>query len=198
VADLKDKSKHRFKHHETGIKGVQYVQFPADGPSPQEVVISVMKEAKATMTLRARNCSRFLPVTHTCFASVEAIKEISPKVLEGHFPAEVVEGGPKGVQFAVEYEHRSFQGINRLEIINAFTDQIKCPPNKVNLTNPEKTILVQMLKSVCAVSVVTNYKELSKFNIKLITESKDDKLKKEEPKKVEAKKETEPEKPKEE
>ena len=199
VADLKDKSKHRFKHHETGIKGVQYVSFPADGPSPQEVVVSVMKEAKATMTLRARNCSRFLPVSHTCFASVEAIKEMAPKVLEGHFPAEEVEG-QKGVQFAVEYEHRSFQGINRLDIINAFTDQIKCPPNKVNLNSPEKTILVQMLKSVCAVSIVTGYKELCKFNIKNITEpSKDEKPKekKEEAKKEEAKKETEPEMPKE-
>ena len=174
VANLKDKSKHRFKHHETGIKGCQYVSFPPDGPSPQDVVVSIMKEAKATMTLRARNCSRFLPVTHTCFASIESIKEMASKVLAGHFPAGEVEG-EKGVQFAVEYEHRSFQGINRIDIINAFTDQIKCPPNKVNLTTPEKTILVQVLKSVCAVSIVTGYRELCKYNIKNITEVKEEK-----------------------
>lgn len=141
------------------------------------------------MTLRARNCARFLPVTHTCFASVEAIKEMAPKVLAGHFPAEEAKGS-KGVLFAVEYEHRSFQGINRIDIINAFADQIKCPPNKVNLTSPDKTILVQMLKSVCAVSIVTEYKDLCKFNIKNITEAKDDKdkekpkVKKEETKKT--------------
>lgn len=137
VADLKDRSKHRFKHHETGIKGCQYVSFPPEGPSPQDVVVSIMNEAKATMVLRARNCSRFLPVTHSCFASVEAIKEMGAKVLQGHFPGGDVEG-EKGIQFAVEYEHRSFQGINRMDIINAFTDQIKVCCISVSILVPQR------------------------------------------------------------
>lgn len=40
------------------------------------------------------------------------------------------------------------------------------PPHKVDLNNAEKTILVQLLKSSAALSVVSNYKQLAKFNVR--------------------------------
>ena len=35
---------------------------PSPGISPLEVVLSIMREAQATKTLRARNCNRMLPI----------------------------------------------------------------------------------------------------------------------------------------
>lgn len=40
------------------------------------------------------------------------------------------------------------------------------PPHKVNLTAPSKSILVQLLKSSCALAVADGYRAHSKFNIK--------------------------------
>lgn len=45
------------------------------------------------------------------------------------------------------------------------------PPHKVDLTNADKTILVQLLKSNAALSVVSNYKQLSKFNVRELSTS---------------------------
>ena len=40
------------------------------------------------------------------------------------------------------------------------------PPHKVNLTTPSKSILVQLLKSSCALAVADDYRAHAKFNIK--------------------------------
>lgn len=50
------------------------------------MALSILREAKTTQQLRARNCNRFLPVTHSCHCSMEDIKQLAPKVLQGHFP----------------------------------------------------------------------------------------------------------------
>ena len=40
------------------------------------------------------------------------------------------------------------------------------PPHKANLDKPDRTIIVQVLRSTCAISVVTKYKEYSKLNLR--------------------------------
>lgn len=44
------------------------------------------------------------------------------------------------------------------------------PPHKVNLDNPDKTIIVQLIKSCCAMSVVGQYKQLAKFNLRELSQ----------------------------
>ena len=51
------------------------------------------------------------------------------------------------------------------------------PPHKVDLTNADKTILVQLLKANAALSVVSNYKQLSKFNVRELSTSDDEQQK---------------------
>lgn len=79
-----------------------------------------------------------------------------------HFP----ESG--ATQFAVQYEHRASPGLDRMEVINAVVDSIKTPPHKVNLSNPEKTILVNVLKTTCGFAVVHDFKALQKYNVQLL------------------------------
>ena len=53
------------------------------------------------------------------------------------------------------------------------------PPYKVNLDRPDKTVLVQLLKSSAAVSVVGNYWQLQKFNIRELCMSDEERAAKE-------------------
>lgn len=39
------------------------------------------------------------------------------------------------------------------------------PLNKVDLTNPELSIIIEIIKSVCCVSVVTDYTLFRKYNL---------------------------------
>lgn len=40
------------------------------------------------------------------------------------------------------------------------------PPHLVNLNEPDKTIIVQLIRNYCAMSVVERYKQLGKFNLR--------------------------------
>lgn len=44
------------------------------------------------------------------------------------------------------------------------------PPHKVNLSAPDKTILVNVLKSTCGLSVVDDFKQLLRYNVRLLAE----------------------------
>lgn len=49
------------------------------------------------------------------------------------------------MQFAVLYEARSNTGIDRMKIINAVAKSVP-QPHKVDLSNPDRTIIVQIAK----------------------------------------------------
>ncbi|KAG2499421.1 hypothetical protein HYH03_002368 [Edaphochlamys debaryana] len=163
----------RFRVHNTGVKGCIYVLFPPfaetkpGAPGPAAVARSIAQEAQDKKQVRGRHIVRFLPVTAACFAGLEEIKAAAPKLVESHFP-DAEDSTP--VEFAVEYEHRSAEGFERLDVINAFTAVIKTPPHKVNLKAPSKVVLVQLIRNGCAMAVVEGYKELAKFNVRKLAE----------------------------
>ncbi|GIL89684.1 hypothetical protein Vretifemale_17458 [Volvox reticuliferus] len=171
VAQLKDKKAARFQVHDTGVKGCMFVVFPSDpqpgAPGPVEVVRSIALEAKEKKQVRGRHLVRLLPVTHSCFAGLDQIRTVAPKIVAPHFP-EGEDATP--VEFSVEYEHRSADGFDRMEVINAFTAAIKTPPHKVNLTSPSASVLVQLIRNGCAMAVVPGYRELARFNLRRLAE----------------------------
>ena len=51
------------------------------------------------------------------------------------------------------------------------------PPHKVNLTNPEKTVIVQLLKSSAALSVAPKHRELMRFNLRELSTTDEEQVK---------------------
>ncbi|KAL6009984.1 hypothetical protein ACLOJK_000415 [Asimina triloba] len=70
--------------------------------------------------------------------------------------------------FAVLFDARANTGIERMKFINVVAKSVP-PPHKVDLSSPDKTIIVQVAKTICMVGVVEKYKELSKFNLRQLT-----------------------------
>jgi hypothetical protein len=74
-----------------------------------------------------------------------------------------------GVQFSVEFEKRAAAPtLDRMEIINTFAREVPAPPNTVNLGDPAKSIMVNLVKGTCGVAVVDDFRKLAKYNIKAI------------------------------
>ena len=113
------------KYHHTCILKHACVSLVAEFPSPQAVVLSIVKETRETKTLPSRNVIRLMPLSHVCYGSLEEMRAMAPKLLEGHFPPE----GP-AVAYAVDFDHRSADNFDRMTVINAFVDLIK-PPHTV-------------------------------------------------------------------
>lgn len=168
LKELGDKSKRRFSKIDTGCNGVVFIQMRRrDGdPSPGDIVQHMMESASATKKHISRFLLRVLPVELSCYASEEEISRAIKPVIERYFPVNT----EAPVKFAVEYAARANSGIERMKIIDAVAKSVP-GPHKVDLKNPEKTIIVQIVKTVCLIGVLEKYKELAKYNLRQLTSS---------------------------
>ncbi|CAO2146961.1 unnamed protein product [Urochloa humidicola] len=172
LKELGDRKKRLFASLESGCNGCIFIQMhKRDGdPGPVEIVQNMMSSAASTHKHMSRFILRVLPAEVACYASEEEITKAMGPLVEKYFPKECATAH----KFAVLYEARSNTGIDRMKIINAVA---KCvpQPHKVDLKTPDKTIIVQIAKTICMIGVVERYKELSKFNLRQLTSPESEK-----------------------
>lgn len=130
--------------------------------------MEVCRKAQSSRQCRSRFVNRLYPVESVCFASMEKMDELASDLVGQHFGP-----GAPPTQYAVQYDHRAAPPLDRMKVIDLFAEKIK-EPHKVNLSSPQKTILVNLLKNACGVAVVEEYKQLSKFNIRVLTTPPED------------------------
>ncbi|KAK9100351.1 hypothetical protein Scep_023781 [Stephania cephalantha] len=169
IKELGDRTKRHFVSLDSGCNGVVFVQMhKREGdPGPAKIVQHIMTSAASTKKHMSRFILRILPAEITCYASEEEISKAIKPLIEEHFPADA----QSPVKFAVLYEARANTGIDRMTIINSVAKSVPSP-HKVNLESPDKTIVVQIVKTVCLIGVVKKYKELSKYNLRQLTSTK--------------------------
>ncbi|CAI8583178.1 unnamed protein product [Vicia faba] len=166
LVELRDKNKKRFAKLESGCNGVVFIQMrKKDGDkSPKDIVTRIVTSAALTKKHMSRFILRILPIEVSCYASKEEISKAIQPLVEQNFPAET----ENPHKFAVLYEARANTGVDRMEIINAVAKSIPAP-HKVDLSNPDKTIIVEIARTVCLIGVIEKYKEFSKYNIRQLT-----------------------------
>eukprot|EP00803_Ostreobium_quekettii_P003153 evm.model.scf_1146EXC.2 EVM.evm.TU.scf_1146EXC.2 scf_1146EXC:3867-5825(+) len=111
-----------------------------------------------------RRCVRLFPVERCCAADIKKIKTMAAEMV-----ADVFKTGADvcPIQFAVDVDRRcNSDNVQRLEVINAFVDHIATPPHLVNLSAPDYTIVVQVVRNACGASIVEGYHELCKCNVR--------------------------------
>lgn len=169
LAVLGDKSKRRFSKLESGCNGLVFVQMRRrDGdPSPKDIVQYMMTSLASTRKHVSRFMLRVLPIEMACYASEEEITKAIKPLIAQYFPQET----QNPHKFAVLYDARANTGIDRMKIINAVAKSVALP-HKVDLSNPDINIVVQIVKTVCLIGVVEKYKELAKYNLRQLTSTK--------------------------
>ncbi|KAJ9139744.1 hypothetical protein P3X46_030449 [Hevea brasiliensis] len=169
LKEIGDRSKRRFANLDSGCNGVAFVQMrKRDGdPSPRDIVQHMMTSAASTRKHMSRFILRVLPIEVSCYASEEEISKAMTPVVAKYFPVDTRE--PQ--KFAVLYEARANTGIDRMKIINSVAKSVP-GPHKVDLSNPDKTIVVEIVRTVCLIGVVEKYKELAKYNLRQLTSPK--------------------------
>ncbi|WRX31818.1 THUMP domain - like 2 [Theobroma cacao] len=169
LKELGDKSKRRFINLDSGCNGVVFVQMrkKEGDPGPKDIAQHMMTSAASTRKHMSRFILRVLPVEVACYASEEEITRAIKPLIAQYFPVET----QNPWKFAVLYEARANSGIDRMKIINSVAKSIPAP-HKVDLSNPDMTIVVEIIKTVCLIGVVEKYKELAKFNLRQLTSPK--------------------------
>ncbi|KAI3795855.1 hypothetical protein L1987_38515 [Smallanthus sonchifolius] len=168
--ELKDKTKRRFNYLDSGCNGVVFVQMnkrDEKDPTPKEIAQRIITSAATTKRHMSRFILRVLPIELTCYASEEEISRAIKPLIAQYFPMDP----QTPYKFAVLCEARANSGLDRMKIINVVAKSVP-EPHKVDLTNPDRTIVVQIAKTVCCIGVVEKYKELAKYNLRQLTSSK--------------------------
>ncbi|CAH2072904.1 unnamed protein product, partial [Thlaspi arvense] len=166
LKELGDKSKRRFTKLDPGCNGIVFIQMKRrDGdPSPKDIAQHAMTSAAATKKHMSRFILRLLPIEVSCYPSEEEISRAIKPLVEQYFPIET--DNPR--KFAVLYGARANTGLDRMKIINTVAKSIPAP-HKVDLSNPDMSIVVEIVKTVCLIGVVEKYKELAKYNLRQLT-----------------------------
>lgn len=169
LKELGDRNKRRFVNLDSGCNGIAIVQMhKKDGdPSPTDIVQHMMTSVAKTRKHISRFILRLVPVEVTCYASDEEISKAIKPLVAQYFPVETQ--SPQ--KFAVLYEARANSGIDKMKIINAVAKSVP-EPHKVDLNNPDKSIVVQIVKTVCLIGVVEKYKEMAKYNLRQLSSPK--------------------------
>ncbi|KAG8638327.1 hypothetical protein MANES_14G005500v8 [Manihot esculenta] len=143
LKEIGDRNKRRFATLDSGCNGVAFVQMrKRDGdPSPKDIVQHMMTSAASTRKHMSRFILRVLPIEVSCYASEEEISKAIAPVVAKYFPVDTQD--PQ--KFAVLYEARANTGIDRMKIINSVAKSVP-GPHKVDLSNPDKTIIVEIVR----------------------------------------------------
>jgi tRNA acetyltransferase TAN1 len=116
----------------------------------------------------SRFVQRMIPMQATCFASVDEIRATAQALMKKFFP-------PNTKTFAIAAKRRNNGNLKRDQIIDTVAGLVldSNPDCKVNLENPEVTIVVEVCKTLCGISIVPSCDKFKNFNLVMVREQQD-------------------------
>lgn len=154
-----EQRRRRFQSVESGANNVVFIRTL--GVEPEELVHHILKDMHATKKKKTRVILRMLPVSGTCKAFLEDMKRFSETFFQPWFKS------PQKGTFQIVYKARNNSHLSREEVIKELAGVVGHlnAENKVDLSNPEFTIMVEIIKNICCLSVVKDYVLFRKYNL---------------------------------
>ena len=160
LLELQNKDKQLFKVINTGISCCLFVK--ADSSiKPVSFLHSLMLELQTSGIKKTRYSTRILPMQSTCFANVSEVNAMAKEVLDKHLNNQE----PSTYAIAQKIKHNTkFERSALIDSIAALVDS----KHKVDLTNAQYYIIIEIINHVAGISVVTDYQKLKTYNIEQI------------------------------
>ncbi|KAG8233798.1 hypothetical protein J437_LFUL008018 [Ladona fulva] len=148
----------KFQVVETGLNNCIFIRTTIQ--DPVGLVVKIMEEVKTKKQRKTRFLLRMLPVEVTCKATPKQMEEALKPLMQKYFSSE-------GKTFSIIYRARYNNSVVRDEVIELFAGLVKSanPMNRADLNNPQLAVLVEIMKSICCVSVVPNFYGYKKYNL---------------------------------
>ena len=177
----------RFTHTDASSKGFCFMRMHAGAAAPRSApavttlvhaaltrardsgqgrakcVCSACRPFTASHRRVCRFAHRVLPVESICFASVDDIVKAAAPLVAPAFPLS------PPLKFAVQLELRSCDGLklDRKSVVDALAALVPAP-HTVDLSNPDRVIMVQVIKNAAALAILSDYYELCKYNLRCV------------------------------
>lgn len=153
------KQKRRFQAFDSGANNVIFIRTL--NLESDKLVHHILSDLHTTKKKKSRVILRMLPVTGTCKAFQDDMVKYLTTYLEPWFKT------PSCATYQIAFKARNSSHNKRDEIIKSIAGLVgkMNPKNKVDLTNPELTIIVEVIRAVCCISVVKDYTLFRKYNV---------------------------------
>lgn len=146
-----------FNYIDTGVQNLLFIRFTED---PLPLGTAIIRDLYESKVKKTKVTLRFIPVQCVCKAKIEDIVNAAGALFDQHFLKE-----PS--TFAINFNKRYNNDISRDEVIKQLAElvQMKHPLNKVNLKEPQQSIIVEIIKGQCLIAVLPDYLKMKKYNI---------------------------------
>lgn len=153
------KQQRRFQVLQSGANNVIFIK--THNLESDKLVHHILTDLHTTKKKKSRVILRMLPVTGTCKAFPEDMLKYLTTFLEPWFKT------PNSATYKIAFKARNSSHNKRDDIIKSIAGLVGKlnRKNKVDLTSPELTIIVEVIKAVCCVSVVKDYTLYRKYNV---------------------------------
>ncbi|KAI1135446.1 hypothetical protein F5Y05DRAFT_394453 [Hypoxylon sp. FL0543] len=144
---------------------------PVDPVALVKHICTDAREARDKTQRRARFINRFTPVTASAKATEAGLEEVARKVLGEHFQLagdddeQAAAEKPDAYSYAIRPSFRAHNTLKRDDVIKKVASLI-APRHKVNLSSPDKVILIDIYQTFCGMSVVDgDWETLKRYNL---------------------------------
>ncbi|XP_030371999.1 THUMP domain-containing protein 1 homolog [Scaptodrosophila lebanonensis] len=156
--EVQVQKKLRFQNVDTGTTNCVFIRTLLE--DPVELGKHIVDDITATRKSMSRFVLRLVPIEAVCKAYVQDIVNAAGPLFDKHFLKEPT-------SYGIIFNHRYNQQLKRDEVITQLANLVhsKNIGNKVDLQNAKKSIIVEVLRGWCLISVIDNYLECKKFNL---------------------------------
>jgi tRNA acetyltransferase TAN1 len=162
----------RFSMTDTGCKGVVMIRVKDAKLDPTKLVVGAVDDMTSTKVAKSRYLIRFVPIQHTCYARIQEITSMTKPILSAVFGDEANQ--KPACTWAIKIKKRNCDAIQSIDIINCIGGMVEAGgPHKVDLTNADKVIVIEVCKNVCGISIFDGpkFRQLKEFNLRALTEA---------------------------
>ncbi|KAH8415548.1 hypothetical protein KR222_004183, partial [Zaprionus bogoriensis] len=150
--------KFRFQNVDTGTTNCLFIRTTLD--DPLALGKHIVDDITATGKAMSRFVLRLVPIEAVCKANMPDIINAAGALFDKHFLREAT-------TYGIIFNHRYNQQIKRDHIIKELAELVnsKNIGNKVDLHRAKKSIIVEVLRGWCLLSVIENYLDCKKYNL---------------------------------
>jgi len=168
IAKTNKETKERAEKFSAISTGVQNLIFIKSAVDPLKLGVSIIRDLAETKKKRTKVTLRFIPIEAVCKAKMDDIKSACGLLFDKHFLK-------KPSTFGIIFNKRFHHTLEREEVIKELADLVtsKNIGNTVNLKDPQQSIIIEIIKNTCLITVLPDYFKLKKYNINELWEPKE-------------------------
>lgn len=148
----------RFQSVQTSVPNCIFIK--ADVDEPTKLGSAIVEDIALTKLQKTRYLLRLVPIEATCNTKIEEIISTAGQLFDKHFLGEPT-------TFSIVFNRRYNNSLSRDLVIKELADLItqKNNSHKADLTKPKLSVIVEIIKGNCLLSVVADYYVHKKYNL---------------------------------